>query len=77
VKEFKSATFATQVYKFADKMQISSLTKELANYFEEEINKASQVFVIFDLYVNTHNQQGRDSCKEASLLKICTVNFVT
>jgi hypothetical protein len=70
VKEFKSATFATQVYKYADKMQISSLTKELVIYFEEEINKASQVFVIFDLYVNSNNQQGRDICKEESLLKI-------
>jgi hypothetical protein len=65
-KDFKSATFATQVYKFAVKMQISSLTKELVNYFEDEITNASEVFVIFDLYVKTNNQLGRDSCKQAS-----------
>jgi hypothetical protein len=65
LKDFKSATFGTQVYKFADEMQISALTKELVNFFKE-VNKASEVFAIFDLYVNSNNQPGCDSCKEAS-----------
>ena len=68
VKNFKSATFATQVYKFADEMQISALTKELVNFFKDEITKASEVFAIFDLYVISDNQLGSDSCKQASLL---------
>jgi hypothetical protein len=67
VKEFKSATFGIEVYKFADEMQISALTKELANFFVDEVNNASEVFAIFDHYVSSDNQLGCDSCKQASL----------
>lgn len=67
VKDFKSASFGAQVYKFANEVQISALTKELVSFFKET-NKASEVFAIFDLYLQSGNQLGCDSCKQASFL---------
>jgi hypothetical protein len=65
VKDFKDAAFGTQVYKFANEMQIVALTKELVSFLTQS-NKASEVFAIFDLYVTLANQLGCDSCKQAS-----------
>jgi hypothetical protein len=65
VKDFKSATFGTEVYKFSNEMQITALTKELV-IFLKETNKPADVFTIFDLYAMSGNQLGCDSCKLAS-----------
>jgi hypothetical protein len=64
-KEFKSAKFGSQVYIFADEMQIRDLKEEVVNFFDET-NKPSEVFTIFDLYVMSNNHVGLDSCKQAS-----------
>lgn len=64
VKEFKNASFAIKVYKFANEMQITQLeTQGFAGYFEKNI-KASEIFTLFDLYQMTGNRQGILSCKE-------------
>jgi hypothetical protein len=62
VKNFQNATFGTEVYKFANEMQISALTKKLI-VFLKETNRPADVFTIFDLYAMFEDQLGCDSCK--------------
>lgn len=71
VEEFqlKSIPFGVQVYKFANEMQIDSLTNELTNLFKQP--SPLDVFAIFDLYCIFDNQPGLEICR-----KVCAIfNF--
>jgi hypothetical protein len=62
VQEFGSISQCVEVYKFARKMKIQSLTEILDRKFRNEAN-ASQVFEIVDLYMEPRNQNGLDWAK--------------
>jgi hypothetical protein len=67
-----------KVYKFANRMQIESLTQDLVNFFNRI--KAPEMFAVFDLYLkHDGNEMSMNSCKQVMFLKFifagCLNNF--
>jgi hypothetical protein len=62
VKDFKTTAYGINLYKFAQEMQIETLTDELVEFFKQ--TKSSEIFALFDLYQMTGNQVGLRNCKE-------------
>jgi hypothetical protein len=58
----KSISFAIQVYKFADEMQIEGLTTKLSEFLGHPTS-ALDVFATFDLFYMTNNGPGLETCK--------------
>jgi hypothetical protein len=72
VADFKSLSFAIEVYKLAHNTQISTLmTKGLKQFFRENI-KTSNCFAILDVSQFYGDKLGLDLCKEVSF---CNVIF--
>jgi len=61
----KSISFAIQVYKFANEMQIDGLTTKLSEFLGQPTS-ALDVFATFDLFYVTNNRPGLESCKRVS-----------
>jgi hypothetical protein len=59
----KSISFAIQVYKFANEMQIDGLTTKLSEFLGQPTS-ALDVFATFDLFYVTNNRPGLESCKK-------------
>jgi hypothetical protein len=60
--KFETTAFGVKLYKFADEMQIDTLTDELFKFLNH--TKSSEIFALFDLYHSTDNQVGLDHCKD-------------
>jgi hypothetical protein len=63
----KSISFAIQVYKFANEMQIDGLTTKLSEFLGQPTS-ALDVFATFDLFYMTNNRPGLESCKKVGVL---------
>ena len=61
VKDFKTTANGVKLYKFAQEMQIETLSDELVDFFKE--TKSSEIYALFDLYHSTGDQVGLDKCK--------------
>jgi hypothetical protein len=68
VKDFKTTAFGVKLYKFAQEMQIDTLTGHLVEFFKE--TKSSEIFALFDFYLMTGNQEGLENCK---LVRKCLI----
>jgi hypothetical protein len=69
VKDFKTTAFGVKLYKFAQEMQIDTLTGHLVEFFKE--TKSSEIFALFDFYLMTGNQEGLENCK---LVRKCLIS---
>jgi hypothetical protein len=59
--QFQSVSFAIEVYEFADRMQIETLTTELDEMFKNI--DATKIFPIFELYISLNKERALFWCK--------------
>jgi hypothetical protein len=61
VTDFKSTAYCTNLYKFAQEMQIDTLKEELAEFFKR--TKSSEIFALFDFCFKSGDKVGLRNCK--------------
>jgi hypothetical protein len=65
VKDFKSISFAINLYEFAQEMQIHSLTRALEEFFKNA--ETTEMCALFEYFRAIGNQAGLDNCKMVSI----------